>query len=428
MKATLHFLLVCCTFYYICSCQTLPDDTSTSIDQTLMVKARSSSNVEIKYPLYLYAFDKEGTCKASQIIQESSDSIHLSLSPGEYQIVAISNVSGGYILPERPNALEEITLQDSRGANTPMMMGKADVTIGNKEATLNITLSYVVTAVSIILKGVPSDVSTVQLAISPLYGAICMNGEYSQENYKLEIPCKLNTENHWIANSLYAFPGCGNETVFSILLTKKDETQTTYSYIYQGAPQANRPFNIGGNYSGDVTIGGELITQDWETAIDLEFNFGHTESLPEEDDTEDIPEDNEWDTLPKTGELINGYIVAGIDETNENGASILVMDTEEWACYASDAYSIPDEAGNNWRLPNAAEAKLLNETFCDESLAALNDLLYTNGYNTITTEKRYLYDNDGEIYAFGFKSTSKFQVAGVSTQYRVRLVKTLKEW
>ena len=417
------------TIFCFFSCQKLTDETSSKATQTLTIKARSISNEQVKYPLYIYAFDQDGTCCASQTIQSSNDTIGLAIGTGEYRIVAISDISGGYQLPEHPNAFDEISIPTSSGATTPMMMGKADISIGNKTTALNITLSYAVTAVSAVLKGVPSDVSAVQVTISPLYGSICMNGEYTESNAKLVIPCKLNTEGYWIANPTYAFPGSGNETVFSILLTKKDGSQDTYAYTYKGTPEANRPFNIGGNYLGYVTVGGEFIVKDWEAPIEVSFNFGKNVSSTDNNNQFDNAENNGGSflgELPHIGEIFNQCVVVDIIEQDEYNATLLLMDTEEWICYAKDAYSVPMEAGNQWRLPNEDEAKLLNETFRDRTLDTLNELLSNNGYSPILIDKRYLYDKDGEIYAYGFKSSSKFQVAGNSTQYRVRLVKNQK--
>ena len=34
------------------------------------------------------------------------------------------------------------------------------------------------------------------------------------------------------------------------------------------------PLNIGGSYSGDVTVGGSLISGEWKAPVDIKFNFG----------------------------------------------------------------------------------------------------------------------------------------------------------
>ena len=413
-------ILWCLTLAFFSSCQTIDEEPALD-KQIVKVKARSSGNSQINYPLYLYAFDEEGSCSASQTINQPNDSIKLTLPAGNYRVVAISDISGGYQLPENPNALDDISIISNNGALTPMMMGKADITIGENDTSLNITMSYVVTAISVALKGIPTDVTNVTLSLSPMYKAISMYGEYTENSHRLEIPCKLNTSNIWYANSIYTFPGGGKETIFSILLTYKDGTECTYAYTYQGFPEANHPFNIGGNYIGGITVGGNLAVNGWGTPSDIEFNFGSTTNNKEDNENSS---DIEISNLPQTGDLVNDCIAVKVIESNENKVTLLILDTVEWICYASDAYRVPEEAGDNWRLPNETEAKLLNSIFRDEALDTLNERLSNNGFSPILVDQRYLYDKDGEAYAFGFKSTSKFQKAGASTKYRVRLVKS----
>ena len=211
-------ILWCLTLAFFSSCQTIDEEPALD-KQIVKVKARSSGNSQINYPLYLYAFDEEGSCSASQTINQPNDSIKLTLPAGNYRVVAISDISGGYQLPENPNALDDISIISNNGALTPMMMGKADITIGENDTSLNITMSYMVTAISVALKGIPTDVTNVSLSLSPMYKAISMYGEYTENSHRLEIPCKLNTSNIWYANSIYTFPGGGKETIFSILLT-----------------------------------------------------------------------------------------------------------------------------------------------------------------------------------------------------------------
>ena len=405
------------------ACQKMTDEElAENTSKVLNVKARSSSNAGISYPLYLYAFDKNGNCSASQVIENEEEAIRLELAGGAYRIAAVSGVSGGYTLPEKPNLESGISISSTSGASTPMMSGKADVNVSSKETSLNITLSYAVTAISVALKGVSSDVSAVKLTLSSFHSSLFFSGEYGGDAQSLEIPCTLDTENIWSAKTVYAFPGSGNETVFSIQLTKKDGTQATYAYTYQGAPEANRPFNISGNYAGSVTVGGEFIVKDWDSSINVEFDFGGATTDNGEDNGKE--EEQQPSGTPQVGTIWGGGIVVDV-ETNTQ--SVLLMSTDEWECYSSGLAELLEEyATNDWLLPDATQARLLNATFQDESLTALNEMLEENGYTTINVEKRYLYDNGGETYAFGFKSTSKFLAAGAQTKYKVRLVKATK--
>lgn len=415
--ATFRYLLTICLLSIFSSCQRLVEEDLDVPAHALKVKARSADACDLFFPLHFYAFTDEGACAASQIVNSAEEAIELTLANGEYRVVAIADVSGSYQLPEHPNAADEITLTGVQGADRPLMMGKADVTINGKSTTLTITLSYAVTSISVALKDVPSDVAAVQLSLSPLHSSLLLSGEYSEATYKLDIPCTLDTENIWTANQVYTFPGSGSKTVFSILLTKKDGSQQTYAYTYSGIPEANRPFNISGSYAGSVTVGGEFIVSGWDTSTEVEFAFGAANdsdnSTPE---TPTSPTDT-----PEVGTLWNNGVVVEVTDKQ-----VLLMSLDEWECYSGTLPELLEEyAVDGWELPDAAQAKLLNATFQEERLTTLNNRLEKAGYSPIDIDKRYLYDNNGEIFAFGFKPTSQFKAAGTQTKYRVRFVQTI---
>ena len=143
-------LLACCMMF---SCQQMPeDDTWGSEENTkvLKVKVRSAGESEIQYPLYLYAFTEGGKLAASQTIENAEVDMSLTLPKGDYQVVAVAGVSDSYQLPENPKLTDVITLVGTEGAETPLMVGRADIVVGNAStATTQITLSYVVAALNV---------------------------------------------------------------------------------------------------------------------------------------------------------------------------------------------------------------------------------------------------------------------------------------
>lgn len=420
---------------FLTSCQKgfEEEEENLAVSKSLKIETRSADKTPISYPLYLYAFNEEGNCAAQQTIESEAQSISLELTSGKFRILAISGCSEEYTLPDKPKITDKIHIENSQGAKSPMMIGKADITIGEKNASLNITLSYAVTAISANLKGLPSDIASVSLVLSPVYSSMNMSGEYKDGDTQIVIPCSLDTENIWSAYNIYAFPGSANKTVLSILTTKKDGTEVTYAYTYDGQPQANRAFNVNGNYNGGITVGGELVVKGWEDPIDVNFDFGISNGeQPDDEGDSDQPEKEEEDEsgnneegsteAPEVGSIWNDAIVVNVEDNN-----VLVMSLEEWACYADDLNALMGEIGvDGWDLPITSEAKLLNQTFQGNSLSKLNDLLWDNNYDQIDETKRYFYNHNGYIYAFGFKSSSQFREAGLKTKYRLRLVKTIK--
>ena len=69
-----------------------------------------------------------------------------------------------------------------------------------------------------------------------------------------------------------------SQTVFSITLEDNSQTKT-FGYTFKGKPEANVPLNIGGSYSGDVTVGGSLISGEWKAPVDIKFNFGGADAV-----------------------------------------------------------------------------------------------------------------------------------------------------
>ena len=86
--------------------------------------------------------------------------------------------------------------------------------------------------------------------------------------------------------------------------------------------------------------------------------------------------------------------------------------------------NIIQEEADGWHLPTEEEAKILHKTFSGSSLDELNETIegLRNGDPLLDIEKRYVYDHNGSIYAFGFKTSSKFLQAGSTVKYKIRLV------
>ena len=76
----LNVLLWVITCGIIFSCQQMPEDedfTSITEEKNLKIEVRSATGVEISYPLYLYAFNKEGKLTASQTVNDSEEEMAL---------------------------------------------------------------------------------------------------------------------------------------------------------------------------------------------------------------------------------------------------------------------------------------------------------------------------------------------------------------
>lgn len=412
-------------------CQQLSDEASLSADDGMLkVRARSAENVEIVYPVYLYAFAETGECSDSQVMERAGDKMEFRLTPGSYRIVAVSGLSEAYLLPAHPSIDDVIQLEDAAGADSPLMVGKADVVITSEaDATLEVTLAYAVAAVRVSLSGVPASVTGVTTTMSSCYTTLSMDGVYGGEARPLALVCAKDSMGVWNSDMRYVFPGSAKETVFSIVLKEADGTETAYGYTWQGVLQANHPFLINGNYSGGITVGGSLIVKGWETATEVDFDFGGGAS-----EGEDAPEEPEAEvaSLPEVGSIWNGAIVADVVSSDDTGADLLLMSLDEWTATTSEMDDLLSSYSSNgiadWRLPDYDEAKLLRETFCGDDRLELNERIsqYDSALYGIDGEERYLCDKEGMYYSFVFSIGTSITQAGSKRSYYVRLVKTYR--
>ena len=413
MKTIKQIILALLGCWFLISCQQVPnDDEWLSEEETkpLKVKVRSAENVEIAYPLYLYAFDKNGKLAASQTIDDKEKDMALSLTDDEYQIVALSGVTDDYQLPKNLTLEGEIKLSNIEGADAPLMVGRADVGGSRNEGTMaEIALSYVVAQLNVVLKNVPADVSTVQLSISPLYSSLSMGGEYGGDTQKVKVNCTLGEDGVWSAQPTYIFPGSAAETTFSVSFKKEDGTELTYGYTYQGKPEANHPFNITGSYAEGVIVGGSFEISGWEEAIDVEFTFGANVVPDKEGEDEEEPE-IDMTNVPEVGTIWNDMIVVDIGEADENGVDLLLMSLDEWESDTLNVVDIPTGYSVNgisgWNLPTYDEATTIRARFSNDARLELNDIIkqYDSQLVGLSADSndRYLCLKNGKYYSFSF--------------------------
>ena len=434
----LRFLLMAILSCAIFSCQQMPmDDVELNAEnvKSLKVDVRSAGEAEIVYPLYLYAFNEKGDLVASQVLETVEEEMSLSLAKGDYQVVAISSTSKDYQLPEDPTLDAVITLVGSNGADTPLMMGRANVEITDaSQSTVRLTLAYVVAALNVKLKDVPSNVVAVQVSVSPLHSTLSMEGKYGGTSQKIKVECSEVSDGVWSAETSYIFPGNGTETDFSIYFKTDDGTEVTYGHSFKGIPQANYLFNVTGSYAGGIIVGGNFDVTDWEGAIDVEFEFG-ANAIPdddEEDDDNDVDEDIDLTGVPKVGTIWNGTIVADMGEADESGVDLLLMSLDEWDSTTSQVSDIMDGYSVNgisdWRLPTYEEVQVLKARFSGDNRLELNELIdeYDDTLWGLDGDERYLCLKNGLYYTFKFAGGTSVTKAGEKTSYYVRLFKTYR--
>lgn len=413
----------------LCGCQSLNDLVWQESEKvTLNVQTRSAEEETILYPMKLYAFSEEGDCVVSQEIQDEEETVQLKLTEGSYRVVAVAGYSEGYELPDGERWDERIRLAESEPSSSPLMMGMADVKVSaEKKSKLEITLSYYVTALDVMLTRVPSEAEGVTVSVSPFYVSVDLKGEYAEAGHALELPCKKDASGRWYTRACYVFPGSGKETVLTITIRWEDGAESVYGYTWKEAPQAGRPYHLKGDYSGGMALDSSFIISGWQDAEEVPFEFG---SILKPDEEE--PSGPDLSGLPEAGEIWNDVLVVDVGEADASGTEVLLMSLDEWSIYTDqveelvDSYSVNDIAG--WRLPTYDEAKLLKSTYSGDSRLELNQQIaaYDDTLYGLDGEERYLCDKEGIYYSFAFSGNSKLSKAGDKRSYYVRLVKTYR--
>lgn len=437
-------LLLSVLLFASCEKLTIPsaeETESSATGQKVTIITRSSTN-DIQYPLYVYAFDASGKCAAQQTLNSSAENLSLSLTKGQYRIIALSNTEG-YKLPSSPSSTSLIEMAgEGNSSSSPLQVGQADVTVGGTSQTVNLTLSYKVSTLNITLAEVPSSVKSVKVTISSLYGAMDMQGQYSKgKNTTIDMQKSGNT---WTTQS-YVFPGSSSQTVFSISLTDDNGT-TSYGYTYSAPLMVGTPYNISGKYSSDLlTLSASFLTEGWKAPIALNFNFGPGSS--EERPSEDVA------AFPKAGSMWNGHLVAYVyaddgtsaildeDElTDRESVNLLLLSLNEWTGVVSANHEDDPEAAitiardytegdlSGWKIPTSAEAKNLKSLYSatNETLTSLNATLETNGGTSIVPldakgeNLRYLCED--ATYTYAWKTSASLTKAGATVKYSLRLV------
>lgn len=440
----LPFLFTSCAKYFA-EDEEEEEENNQKTTSTLHINPRSGDETELVYPIHIYAFDTEGKCTAQQTINSSEEgpAIEVALPKGTYRIVALSGATGkNYILPEKPSLTDFIEFKQDNKAETPLMMGNADVTLKNGTAKANITLSFSVAQIKITLLNIPPEYSSVEVELASSYSKLSFQGEYGNSKNTL-ISCWRTTEGAWNTDTFYTFAGSQNKTIISIHLTKEGVTET-YGYTYNNNIQANHPFILTGNYAGSITVEGNIIAGSWENPVTVDFSFGKGNGQEEkpggegdenEGEKEETPGETFYvDQIPEEESIWEGCLVLEVTENNlGNEADVLLMGIDN-AVNAKgkdkiftkevttilETYSI--SGISNWRIPTKEEAQLLKSRY-NSNLSHINKVLTDGGGTEFVEEKpRYLCNNAKS--SFNFKSGT-ISNAGDQTSYYLRPVKTV---
>ena len=442
----LLFILTGVALLTACQKISLEDFNTPTTESEVRILTRSASNVNISYPIYLYAFNiSSGKLQSSSTLKSESDTPVLNLGAGTYHLVAVAGIEDCEV-PEQPTINSTITLPKDSLLQQPLQMGSADISV-SKSTTVTITLYNPVTAINIALTDIPDDVSACHVSFSLMHNSISYGGKLSGTTVNT-IELNKQANNIWSAPLFYTLPSSNQQLTLSINCTSP-QVSNTYGYIHNAQFAANTPYNIIGSYKSGFAVNGILNLAGWNAPQEINFTFGAENNENSDDSNDDENDDTEEDrdeyvvnSIPKVGTIWNNHFVATVLDATTSEAELILLSTTEWDgvtsatnaetphMAANFAASYTEDGITNWSIPTRDEANLMRTAIGLDKLESINAVLKANNIpqlNVGESDKgesiRYLCDDATFTYVWDGTSISK---SGTKRTYNLRLIKRVK--
>lgn len=410
----------------------------------LLVETRAEGSTTLTYPITVYAFDTGGNCAASQTIANANAPLALNLLPGDYHLTALAGTDS-YTLPSPLLRTSLITLTGSAPATSALMSGNADVKVGDATVSTHIRLSYRVARLDLTLTDVPEEVTAVQVRFSPQYTGYSIQNGFSNAGAVNAVACtKQAAAGTWAAPRFHLFPGSGQQTVFSIALTRADGTTSTYGYTHNQPLLAATPYVLSGSYKQGIAVNGSIEAEGWKAPVNISFNFGAGSGSSGETGGSEAGGDESGSgsasgdaisvtEIPAVPSIWRGACVMGVSNRTTTDATLLVMSLEEWkdlkpadATSSIANYSLASLPGA-WRLPTEAEVTpLRNARKALDTTGAFNDLLTGAGGDATSSQALYLCTGtNGSYLKYTWGGATAPESIGTTPSFRVRAVRSV---
>lgn len=317
----------------------------------------------------VYVFNAQDQCV--EVLQTTAEegAFSTELPVGTYSLYAVgADDLDRYVLPTQEEATPAsiITCVENKQMDD-LLLKKSDVTlVKNASQHLSIDLSRKVLCLNLVeIKNVPTEVTAVEVSLSPMYGGVCLDGTYSEANPQT---CTVSLTNQgeglWQSEpKTYLFPSKGEPTI-TISFTTSEGTQS-YSYSTNQTLEANHHVILSGTYEGHqgVSLTGVLLSEEWGEDITITFGF-------------DTPTDNnnsnpsDPTTTPVPGQFYHDYYVVSVDPTNHKAVLLAKSDVTykaagqnannaQWLSVINSALAnVETPSGLNcdkWRVPTLEE-------------------------------------------------------------------------
>lgn len=313
----------------------------------------------------VYVFNNEGRCVRLLTADEGGQLASTTLAAGSYTVCAIGGEDlDAYTLPDQEGAAASsvITLAEGQTIGDLLMSSTAVTLTAGNSSNLELELErQVIRLKELIIKQVPTDVTQVEVSISPLFEGIQLDGTLTETHTSLTIDLIKSSDNKTWTNGEdqpYCFPSDGAPTI-TVSFTNSAGVKR-YSYQTDESFTANHQVILEGTYSEeqDALLSGTLTAKAWDADKSKSFEFNE-DQLVDVTHTEPV--------VPVAGGTYLGYYVVSVGLGNAVLLSLdQVNNIGSAEKMAQKAASISKPEGNGitcgeWRLPTSEECRIFLE-------------------------------------------------------------------
>lgn len=313
----------------------------------------------------VYVFNNEGRCVRLLTADEGGQLASTTLAAGSYTVCAIGGEDlDAYTLPDQEGAAASsvITLAEGQTIGDLLMSSTAVTLTAGNSSNLELELErQVIRLKELIIKQVPTDVTQVEVSISPLFEGIQLDGTLTETHTSLTIDLIKSSDNKTWTNGEdqpYCFPSDGAPTI-TVSFTNSAGVKR-YSYQTDESFTANHQVILEGTYSEeqDALLSGTLTAKAWDADKSKSFEFNE-DQLVDVTHTEPV--------VPVAGGTYLGYYVVSVGSGNAVLLSLdQVNNIGSAEKMAQKAASISKPEGNGitcgeWRLPTSEECRIFLE-------------------------------------------------------------------
>ena len=315
----------------------------------------------------VYVFDSEGNCVKVLSTDEGGQLAATQLAVGAYSVYAIgSDDLSAYTLPDLDDAATTSVIRVAEGkaqGDLFMKAGSITLTAGNASNLALELERQVIQLKELTIKQVPTDVTKVEVSISPLHQGVRLDGMPCEGQTSLTLVLSKLADNTTWGNGEhqpYCFPSDGEPTI-TVSFTRTSGVKR-YSYQASEAFEANHQLVIEGTYSEqqDALLSGSLTAKAWGAERSMPFEFDEA-NLVGGDSSENLEELE----VPVAGGTYRGYYVVSVNDASKR--AVILSKTQDngignAAAMESKASQIEKPVGEGiscgeWRLPTIEECR-----------------------------------------------------------------------